>query len=97
MQLQSGDTLRALIRQRGYSMAQVARGAGCSKAFMHGLCSGAKQSCSVQLGQRIAEILDVPFELLFATNSSRHPGQSINKKLTAGHAHMTAQVLRRNP
>ncbi|TGD84307.1 XRE family transcriptional regulator [Mycolicibacterium sp. CH28] len=83
MRLQSGDTLRALIRQRGYSMAQVARCAGCSKAFMHGLCSGAKQSCSIQLGQRIAEILDVPFELLFAMNNSRRSGRRIKQKLTA--------------
>jgi transcriptional regulator with XRE-family HTH domain len=83
MQLQSGDTLRALIRQRGYSMAQVARYAGCSKAFVHGLCSGAKQSCSVQLGRRIAEVLDVPFELLFAVDESRDATRKINQKLTA--------------
>jgi transcriptional regulator with XRE-family HTH domain len=83
MQLQSGDTLRALIRQRGYSMAQVARCAGCSKAFVHGLCSGAKPSCSPQLGRRIAEVLDVPFELLFAMDESRETARRINHKLTA--------------
>ncbi|EHB58955.1 helix-turn-helix domain protein [Mycolicibacterium rhodesiae JS60] len=83
MQLQSGDTLRALIRQRGYSMGQVARHAGCSKAFVHGLCSGAKPSCSAQLGRRIAEVLDVPFELLFNLRESRDKTRKINQKLTA--------------
>jgi transcriptional regulator with XRE-family HTH domain len=83
MRLQSGDTLRALIHQRGYSMAQVARDAGCSKAFVHSLCSGTKKSCSAQLGQRIAETLKVPLDLLFVLDEQRDTGRKINQKLTA--------------
>lgn len=75
MRLQSGDTLKALMQQRGFSMARLGRYAGCSKTFIHGLCSGEKRSCTPQLGERIAEALDVPLSLLFvveeSSNSSR--------------------------
>ncbi|MGE0220682.1 helix-turn-helix domain-containing protein [Mycolicibacterium sp.] len=79
MRLHSGDTLRALMRQRGYSMAQLASAVNCSKAFIHALCSGAKQSCSPRLGVRIAEALDVPLDLLFSVEDSRW---MINRYLT---------------
>jgi transcriptional regulator with XRE-family HTH domain len=83
MRLQSSDTLRALIHQRGYSMAQVARDVGCSKAFVHSLCSGTKTSCSVKLGQRIAAALEVPLELLFVLDEGRGTARKIKQKLTA--------------
>lgn len=69
MRLQSGDTLRALMRQRGYSMAQLGVRVGCSKAFIHSLCSGSKRSCSPRLGVRIAEALEAPVGLLFAVDA----------------------------
>lgn len=81
VRLHSGDTLRALMRQRGYSMAQLGTRVGCSKAFIHGLCSGLKHSCSPQLGARIAEALDAPVDLLFAVSPEKINGRKINQNL----------------
>ena len=55
MRLQSADTLKALMQQRGFSMSRLGRYAGCSKTFVHGLCSGEKRSCTPELGRRIVE------------------------------------------
>lgn len=76
MRVQSAETLGALMRQRGFSMSRLGRYAGCSKTFIHGLCSGAKRSCSPQLGERIAEALDVPISILFVTETSSNSSQN---------------------
>lgn len=80
MRLQSGDTLKALMQQRGFSMARLGRYAGCSKTFIHGLCSGEKRSCTPQLGQRIAEALDVPLEILFVVKESSTSSRIIKEE-----------------
>lgn len=82
MRLQSDETLRALMRQRGFSMGRLARYAGCSKTFIHGLCSGEKRSCTTKLGERIAEALDVPLEVLFAPTASSSASRN-NKRMSA--------------
>lgn len=66
MRLQSGETLRALIKQRGLNQSRLAVAAGCSKSFINGLCSGQRQSCSDELAGRIAGVLQVPTDVLFA-------------------------------
>jgi transcriptional regulator with XRE-family HTH domain len=83
MRLQSGETLRALMRQRGYSMAALGREVGCSKSFVHALCSGAKRSCTPRLGVQIATALDVPLDLLFDTTGSVRPSRKVSRQLTA--------------
>lgn len=83
MRLQSSETLRALMRQRGFSMSRMGRYAGCSKTFVHGLCSGEKRSCTPALAQRIAEALDVPTELLFVLEGSSKSSRNINGKVPA--------------
>ncbi|WP_079657106.1 helix-turn-helix domain-containing protein [Mycobacteroides abscessus] len=84
MRLQSGDTLRALMRQRKFSMSRLGRYAGCSKTFIHGLCCGAKRSCSPGLAERIAEALDVPLALLFVAEASIDSKRNVqNRTLTA--------------
>lgn len=76
MRLQSGDTLRAIINQRKFSMSRTGRYSGCSKSFIHALCSEEKTSCTPQLAERIAEALDVPIGLLFVLEESTTSGRS---------------------
>jgi transcriptional regulator with XRE-family HTH domain len=83
MRLQSGDTLKALMQQRGFSMARLGRYAGCSKTFIHGLCSGDKRSCTPQLGERIAEALDVPLRVLFVVEESSNTSRNIKQAVLA--------------
>lgn len=65
MRLQSGDTLRALIKQRGLNQSRLAAAVGCSPSFINSLCVGAKSSCSAELADRIAETLQVPTSVIF--------------------------------
>lgn len=69
MQLQSQDTLRALMEQRKLSMQRLARYAGCSKSMISHLTSGRKSTCTPPLAERIAEALDVPLEVLFVPST----------------------------
>jgi transcriptional regulator with XRE-family HTH domain len=71
MRLQSGDTLRALIRQRGLNQSRLAAAAGCSASFINGLCAETKLSCSDGLAARIADALEVPTGVLFMPTQSR--------------------------
>lgn len=71
MRLQSGDTLRALISQRGLTQSRLAAAAGCSASFVNGLCAGSKTSCSDLLADRIAQTLEVPTTVLFVPTESR--------------------------
>lgn len=82
MRLTSQDTLRALMKQRGFSMARLGRYAGCSKSFIGHLCLGTKKTCTSQLGERIAEALEVPVELLFVLETSAGSGSNIRKGAT---------------
>jgi transcriptional regulator with XRE-family HTH domain len=71
MRLQSGDTLKALISQRRLNQSRLAAAAGCSASFVNGLCAGTKTSCSDALAARIAEVLEVPTDVLFIPTQSR--------------------------
>jgi transcriptional regulator with XRE-family HTH domain len=65
MRLKSPEILKAFMEQKGFSMARLARYAGCSKAMIGYLCSGEKKSCSEPLADAIEEALDVPRHALF--------------------------------
>ncbi|GGG04475.1 hypothetical protein GCM10007304_18240 [Rhodococcoides trifolii] len=80
MRLTSQDTLRALMKQRGFSMDRLGRYAGCSKSFISHLCSGHKKSCTNELAVRIAEALEVPIELLFVNEQSAASGRIIRSQ-----------------
>ncbi|SDT83887.1 Helix-turn-helix domain-containing protein [Gordonia westfalica] len=80
MKLTSGDTLRALMNQRGFSMARLGRYAGCSKSFIGHLCAENKTTCTPQLAERIAEALDVPLHLLFVEHASASNGRNSNQR-----------------
>jgi transcriptional regulator with XRE-family HTH domain len=79
MRLQSGNTLQALIEQRGLNQSRLAEAAGCSRSFINGLCSGQRRSCTDELAARIAEVLLVPLDVLFAPNKSPIWGSAVSK------------------
>jgi transcriptional regulator with XRE-family HTH domain len=79
MRLQSGATLQALIEQRGLNQSRLAEAAGCSRSFISGLCSGQRKSCTDELASRIAEVVQVPVDVLFAPNESPIRGYSVSK------------------
>lgn len=83
MRLQSADTLRALMGQRGFSLDRMARYSGCSKGFISHLLAGRKTTCTPEIALRIAEALDVPLDLLFVPSVSAPSGRSDNGKRTA--------------
>lgn len=78
MRLSSPDMLRATMARRNFSMARLARYAGCSKSMIGHLVSGHKRSCTPELATRISEALDVPTELLFVPCVSTSRGRSVN-------------------
>ena len=80
MQIQSGDTLRALMKQKGFSMARMGRYADVSQSFIHRLCTGEKRSCKPRTAERIAEALDVPVGLLFVLKPSPGRGSNLPSK-----------------
>lgn len=77
VRLQSGETLSALIKQRGLNQSRLAVAAGCSKSFINGLCLGQRRTCSDQLAVRIAEVLQVPADVLFAPKESPNAGYDV--------------------
>ncbi|TXH58298.1 MAG: XRE family transcriptional regulator [Desulfurellales bacterium] len=82
MHLQSGETLRALMKQRGFSMARMGRYAGVSQSFIHRLCTGEKRSCKPRTAEHIAEALDVPVSLLFVLKESPTRGRNVHGSST---------------
>ncbi len=78
MQLTSAATLRALIKQRGFSLGQLAQQAGCSKGFISHLLAGRRTTCTPPLAARIAKSLNVPLNLLFTSSLFDDNEQNIN-------------------
>lgn len=74
MKLQSKDTLRALIKQRGMSYEDVGRGAGCHRSMISALVNGHRTSCTTVLAERISLCLGVPYEVLFVPQTSTGSG-----------------------
>jgi transcriptional regulator with XRE-family HTH domain len=83
MRLTSPEMLRATMDRRNFSMARLARYAGCSKSMIGHLCSGHKKTCTPSLATRIAEALDVPAELLFVPSLSTSRSQCLPERKTA--------------
>lgn len=78
MRLADADMLRALMRRRGVSYADLARSAGVSKGFISHLTAGRKKTCTPRVALRIAERLDVDLEFLFVPSISSAEGQDAN-------------------
>ncbi|WP_218005566.1 helix-turn-helix domain-containing protein [Janibacter terrae] len=81
MKLKSADTLRALMEQDQFSLARLARYAGCSKGFISHLLSGRRSSCTAELGDKIAEALGVPTTVLFEVRVSPSSGSIDNQHM----------------
>jgi hypothetical protein len=60
----NADKLSRIARDHG--LRETARGAGCSYGMIQKLVRGTKTSCTPALATRIAEVLGVPFDDLFA-------------------------------
>lgn len=86
MKLRSADTMRALMQQDEFSLARLARYAGCSKGFISHLLAGRRKSCTAELGSRIAEALGVPISVLFDVEKSLSTGQNDMAQGTPEHA-----------
>lgn len=82
MELTSKDTLKALMKQRGFSYERLARYAGCHKSFIGALAidgPNGKRSCTTDLAENIAEALEVPLEILFVPRVPTSSGQNPNR------------------
>lgn len=79
MKLTSPDTLRALIKQRGFSYERLARYSGISKSFVSHLTSGRKVTCKPETAENIAEALDVPLAILFVESGSAVSGPGVRR------------------
>ncbi|NYE95578.1 antitoxin component HigA of HigAB toxin-antitoxin module [Psychromicrobium silvestre] len=73
VQLKSIAMLRACMDVEKLSVGEVGKRVGCSKGFISHLLAGRRDSCSLQLGERIARTLGVPLEVLFLTHDSQAP------------------------
>lgn len=55
-----GDSLRRLRTRAGYSQAELARAAGCERAYITQLESGERDNVSLKLARALARALAVP-------------------------------------
>jgi transcriptional regulator with XRE-family HTH domain len=83
MRLTHPPTLKALIKQRGLSYAELAGRVGCSKPFIGHLAVGHKTGATPELADRIAEALDVDRDLLFAPTTSTESGEIVHSASNA--------------
>lgn len=83
MRLHSGDTLKALMKQKGIGLDRLSRSVGCSRGFISHLTSGRRRSCLPKTATRIAETLDVPLEILFEVHESTTSTPNDNQKVPA--------------
>ncbi len=65
MELRSAQCLRALMDQEQVSLGMLAEAVGVHRSFVSHLVSGRSPGCLPERATRIAEVLDVPVEVLF--------------------------------
>ncbi len=80
MTLTSAETLRALMRQKDFTGARLARYAGCSRQFIHQLLSEQKKSMTPKVAENIAEALDVPLSVLFLPSVASPQAQNVKRR-----------------
>jgi transcriptional regulator with XRE-family HTH domain len=80
MRLASAATLRALMAQKGVSLADMARAAGTSKGFISHLTAERRNTCSPPVAERIARRLDVPLTVLFVPSTSITSGGNTQQR-----------------
>ena len=87
MQLSSPEALRAWLKHKGYSYADLGQMAGVSKQFIHKLATGQKRTCTPGVAQRIEMVLLPPKELrgpgdlpLFVQRGSIQSGDKVRNR-----------------
>lgn len=65
MELRSAQCLRALMDQEQVSLGMLAEAVGVHRSFVSHLVSGRSPGCLPERAARIADVLDVPVEVLF--------------------------------
>lgn len=80
MTLISADTLLALMRQKDFTNARLARYAGCSRQFIWQLLRGEKKSMKPRTAENIAEALDVPLSVLFLASVASATDQNVKRR-----------------
>ena len=83
MQLASPEALRAWLKHKGMSYADLGSLVGVSKQFIHKLATGQKNTCTPGVAQKIEMVLLPPQELrgpgdlpLFVARGSKVGGKS---------------------
>jgi len=80
MRLKSGAMLRALMDQHGKSCADVGRYAGVERSYIWKLTDGRKKTLLPERAVLIAELLQVPVEILFDPVVSITGGQHVTQR-----------------
>lgn len=70
------------MEAKNFSMARLARYAGCSKGMVSHLTSGRRTTCKPELAENIAEALGVSLRALFVPQVSTQEGRNVNYKRT---------------
>lgn len=83
LKLQSPAVLKLLMRKDGFSIRRLALYSGCSPAFIGHLCSGFRNTCTPELGARIAEALRVETTDLFLPVLSTTEHHMVRARLRA--------------
>jgi len=80
MRLNSGELLKALMKTKGLSNADVGAHARVGRTFISALVNGRKTSCTPRTAELIAERLEVPLTVLFMPKASAASGQTVSAK-----------------
>lgn len=83
MRLTSPKLLADYMEDRDFSQARLGRYAGCSRQFIHMLLTGDRHTCTVEIGRRIEEALNVLPGTLFVTAVSPETKQSVKSQKAA--------------
>lgn len=79
MKLKSAELLRAFVgpeESKKTSGRRLARAIGCHPSFIDHLLHSRRSTCTPIIAQRIAEVLEVPVEVLFVPSIPRNKRQS---------------------
>lgn len=82
MQLRDREELIEEMRRKKFSLARLARYAGCSKGMISHLTSGRLTSCTPELAMSIAEALDLSLKMLFVPQVSTELAQNVKPTRT---------------
>lgn len=83
MKLTDADLLHRYMLINGFSQARLGRYAGCSRQFIHMLVTGAKSTCTKQVGELIEEALRVLPGTLFVLKLSPATRSFVAQQRTA--------------